>query len=549
LHLEQGMSAASGRRAMRMAAAAGWAACVAMVAGVGLVGCGNTYRPVVATIGVVGPAGQPQKYAVVISTPTPPGAPCPGAGQPTSNGLMTMVDFSGDTVLVTAQLGVNPYYLYLNSVGTVGYTLNCDQSLNTFPLTTTLIASQILHSTLPTGSSPVSIVATQQSEYVADPGVNAILQLYSTPPALKQTVPITSGYSPIYVVSQGNPARIYALSQATNGGPGEAVAIETTGNTISATLPVGSGPVYGVMTADTRRVFVLNQTDGTVSVINSQTNMLDRFGPSITGFSIAGNVVTFTAQNTLQAGTSVTISGLTAATYLNGQTLTVLPAGLSSTQFEAAFTHANVASTADSGTAIITDSTIPVGVRPVWADFAPGLNELVVANEGTGTTPGSVSLINIPLCSATALPTNPNCDTTNPIDASVFGQTLATVPVGINPIMVTVLSDNTRAYVANAGTGTLPCSGTISPVFAGGVQTAEACTVSVVNLNTDTVTTTIPINGHPVYIASSNSTPKGKVYVVCKDSQVMTIIRTDTDALYTTVPLQGYGVSVRTSAP
>ena len=98
------------------------------------------------------------------------------------------------------------------------------------------------------------------------------------------------------------------------------------------------------MTVDGRRVFILNQTDGTVSVINSQTNALD--------------------------------------TPLN---------------------------------------TITVGPSPVWADLAPALNELVVANKGNGTTPGSVTIIRCRLCSATALPTNPNCNPTNPIDAATFG--------------------------------------------------------------------------------------------------------------------------------
>ena len=222
------------------------------------------------------------------------------------------------------------------------------------------------------------------------------------------------------------------------------------------------------MTVDDRRAFVLNQTDGTVTVINVQNDALD--------------------------------------SPLN---------------------------------------TITVGTRPVWADLASGLDELVVANEGNGTTPGSVSIINIPLCSATALPTNPNCDPTNPIDASTFGQTIATIPVGINPIMVTVLSDYTRAYVANAGVASLPCAA--NGVAVPGVSTT--CTVSVVNLTTDTVTATIPINGHPVYIASSDATPTGKVYVVCNDSQVMSVIETDTDSLDTTIPLQGYGVSVRVTAP
>jgi DNA-binding beta-propeller fold protein YncE len=221
------------------------------------------------------------------------------------------------------------------------------------------------------------------------------------------------------------------------------------------------------MTVDDRRAFILNQTDGTVTVINEQTNALD--------------------------------------TPIN---------------------------------------TITVGPQPVWADLASGLDELVVVNEGNGTTaPGSVTIINIPLCSVTALPTNPNCNATNPIDAVTFGQIVATIPVGINPIMVTVLSDYTRAYVANAGNPNLPCAA--NGVAVPGVSTA--CTVSVVNLLSNTVTATIPINGHPVYIASSDATPTGKVYVVCKDSQVMTVIETDTDSVDTTIPLQGYGVSVRTT--
>jgi DNA-binding beta-propeller fold protein YncE len=182
----------------------------------------------------------------------------------------------------------------------------------------------------------------------------------------------------------------------------------------------------------------------------------------------------------------------------------------------------------------------------VWADLASGLDELVVANEGNGTTtPGSVSIIEIPLCSASALPTNPNCDPTNPIDATSFGTVVATVPVGINPIMVSVLSDYTRAYVANAGNPNLPCAA--NGVAVSGVSTT--CTVSVINLTSNTVTSTIPINGHPVYIATTAATPTGKVYVVCKDSQVMTVIETDTDSLDTTIPLQGYGVSVRMTAP
>jgi hypothetical protein len=525
---------------MRMAAAAGLAACVGALAG-----CGNTYRPVEATIGIVGPAGQPTKYAIAVSSPSP-----------TSNGLMTMVDFSGDTVLVTATVGVNPYYLALSNSGTTGYTLNSDGTLNSFDINTGLISSQVLRSTLLPASNPVSLFATTASVFVSDAGVNAVDQLVGAPPALKQELPVPAGYSPLYMVGQSSAARAYAISPSTSGGTGLVTAIEnpsslTSSPTISTTLPVGRGPVYGVMTLDNRRAFILNQTDGTVTAINAQNNALDQFQDSfhifnITGFSITGNVVTFQAANSLQAGMSVNIAGLSKGLFLNNQTLTVLPAGLSSSQFEASFTNGNVPLTADSGTAAELTSTIPVGTRPVWADLAAGLNELLVANEGNGTTtPGSVSIIEIPLCSASALQQNPNCDANNPVDATTFGQVVATVPVGINPIMVSVLSDYTRAYVANAGNPALPCAA--NGIAVAGVSTT--CTVSVVNLTSNTVTATIPMNGHPVYLATTAATPTGKVYVVCKDSQVMTVIETDTDSVDTTIPLQGYGVSVRMTQP
>jgi DNA-binding beta-propeller fold protein YncE len=465
LQLEQAQQAGSGkpcsnRRAVRIAVSAGRAATVAAGLAVGLgsiAGCGNMYRPVVSAINPVGPAGQPQKFAVAVSSPSP-----------TSNGLLTIVDFSGDTVLITASLGVNPYYFILSGNGTTGYTLNSDKTVNSFNVSTSLITSNILYTTLLPGSDPVSVFPTTSSTYMSDPGLSAIDQLTGTPPALKQELPVTA--NPVYVVGVSGAPRVYAISQGAGGGTGQIAAIETATNAISTTLPVGHGPVYGIMTATGQRAFILNQTDGTVTAINAVTNALDE---------------------------------------------PVLP------------------------------NPIVVGVRPVWTDLVPTRNELVVANEGTGTSLGSLSIVSIPQCSATTLPGNPSstCDPTNPVDGAAFGQVLATVPVGVNPIMVTALSDGTRAYVANAGVADLPCA----TVAVAGVSTT--CSVSVVNLTSNTVTATIPIAGHPAYIASTNSTPTGKVYVVCNDSQVMTVIETDTDSVDTTIPLQGYGVTVRVTAP
>lgn len=412
-----------------------------------ILGCGNTYRPVVSAVNPVGPASQPTKYAVAVSSPSS-----------TSPGLVTIVDFSGDTVLITANLGVAPYYLVLNSGGSTGYTLNGDGTVNSFGVSTSLLTANVLQTTLLAGAAPNNILPLTSSTYISEAGSrNSIAQLTGSPLALKQELPIDTGYTPVYITGATAGARAYAISQATSGGAGQVAGIDIASNTISSRINVGVAPIYGVMTADGRRVFVMNQGDGTVSVINAQTNQLD---------------------------------------------------------------------TAPTGST----NPIVVGTQPVWADFAPARNELVVANAGDGTKPGTVSIINIPLCSATTLTSNPSCDVDNPVDAAGFGQVLATVPVGVNSLMVAVLQDtaNSRAYVLNQ----------------------HDSTVSVVNLNTNTVTATIPVPAsvHPTFIAATSGTPTGKVYVTSPETNTMTIIRTDTDTVDTTVDLQGKGVQVRVTA-
>ncbi len=425
-------------------------------------GCGNTFRPVVTSINPVGPAAQPPRYAVVISDPAL------GIANSTLPGIVTIVDFSGDTVLITANIGVHPYYFILNSTGNTGYTLNRDQisadnpsgnqTMSSFDISTTLQTRDVVLTTLLNGSNPNTIYSDATALFVSAPGHNAVAQFKETPPppSLTQELALDSNYSPVYIAGTSGRPRAYVIQQNKSGGAGEVSAIELASSTITTPIPVGVNPVYGVMTADGNRAFIMNHGDGTVSVINAQTNQADPV-----------------------------------------PTPAVNP--------------------------------IPVGTGPIWADLAPTRNELVVANQGDGTSKGSVSIINIPLCSTAALPGNPNCDPNNPIDASDFGHVLATVPVGVNPQMVVVLQDGTRAYVANKADST----------------------VSVVDLTHNTVTATIPVPAtvHPNFIAAISGTPTGKVYVTSPESDQMTIIRTDTDVVETTIPLQGKGVMVRTQAP
>ena len=444
------------------------------------IGCGNTYRPVVAAINPVGPAGQPTKYAVAISNPTKTGP-----------GLVTFVDFSGDTILNTTAIGNAPYYLALDatpvlpasttttSAGTA-YTLNGDGTINSFTLSpSTLLSNDVLSSSLlPSSPLPNSIFTPSSNVYITEPGRSLVAQLstatFSTTggasgPALRQELPVTA--NPIYIAGVAGAARVYAISQGDGVTPSQVAAIENSATalpTISNTINVGVNPVYGVMTADTRRAFIMNRGSNTVSVINSQTNALDATTP-----------------------------------------------------------------------------TIPVGTAPLWGDLVSSRNEVAVLNNGTATTPGSVTIINTPLCSAVALPTNPTCDPANPIDAANFGQVLATIPVGMNPIVVSVLSDGTRAYVANAG-ASVPCP---TGLQTAAINPGPLCgTVTVINLETNAVEATITVAGHPNFLVGTAGTPTGKVYVTAGDTSLMTILRTDVNQVQAYVDLQGLGVQVRVTA-
>jgi len=503
-----GMHQSAGNR-LRRANLAGIAVLTVTFAAV-LTGCGVQYRPVVSAIGPVGPAGQPAKFAVAISSPTT-----------TTAGLVTVVDFSGDTVLATPQIQNNPSYFQLNSTGTQGFTINTQGSLDSIPLSspTTLLTSNVVETTLPTDSAPVSITAVSfgtslSSIFIPQASTNSIAAINAGTAALYDTVGIQGGgSSPVYVVGAAGTPRIYAISQNTSGGGicgsnGQVDSLETISTTSlsdSAQICVGADPVYGVMTTSDLRAFILNQGSGTVSVLNVPSNALDTLPP--------GSVPTGTPAGTIPLCT------------------TTSPAA---------------------------SSPCP-GINPVWADLNTVANELVVLNQGTEGNPGSLSVINIPLCNSLAQATNPNCSTTNPVDAAGFGQILATVPVGINPSMVSVLqgtdTNAPAAYVINQGNSadtTGPCGGQGS--------------VTVINLQTNQVSATIcgisgtaataaangssnVIFGHPNSVSATGGSPTGKVYVTSSDNTYLSVIYTDTNTVQTHISLQGLGLRVLVTAP
>ena len=432
----------------------------ALAAAAFFAGCGNSYRPVITPINPTGPAAQPTSYAVVISSP--------GVNVP---GVATVLDYSGDSILTQATIGPNPFAFTLDANGFNGYTVNSDHTLTNFQVSNTQPQQKnIYYSTLPPSAQTVGLFSPSAGLWSPDLNGNVIdvLAISGSAEAFKLAVPVAT--TPVAVVGLGSLGQhIYSISQnvpfdvtcnnapASVGQNGEADALEVTSFTVSARIPLGKCPVYGVSSSDGRRVFVLNRGSDTVTVINSQDNTLDQCTP-------------FTNQN--------------------GQPVTCHPSLPLSTA--AGLSGANVPSVAG----------------PVYAEYIPATQELVIADYDGGT----ISLIDV------SLDEYGN-------DSQTFGTTF-TIPVGHNPASVTALADGSRAYTADQADGT----------------------VHVVNLISHTVEKTLTVTGHPRSVVSTSNSLYGKVYVGSPDTTFLTIIRTDQDIVDTTVLIEGNIVDVRVSS-
>jgi YVTN family beta-propeller protein len=352
-------------------------------------GCGSTYRPVITPIGPSGPPAQPIGYAVVISSPATSAA-----------GVATVVDYAGDTIMVQAPIGPNPFAFTLDSTGSNGYTVNSDGTLTNFQVSQTQPQVKDIHySTLPPAAQTVGLFSPSAGLWVADLNQNVIDVLAPATAAQSFKLAIPVATTPIAVVGLGAIGQhVYSISQnvpfdtACNNAPtsvganGEADALEVTSFTVSVRIPLGKCPVYGVESSDGRRLFVLNRGSDTITVINSQNNSLDQCVP-------------FTNQS--------------------GQPVTCHPSLPLST------------------TAGLTGANVPAVAGPVYAEYIAATQQLIVANYDGGT----VSLIDV------SLDQYGN-------DSSTFGTTF-TIPVGKNPASVTALSDGSRAYTADQTDGTV----------------------------------------------------------------------------------------------
>jgi DNA-binding beta-propeller fold protein YncE len=365
----------------------------ALATGVLIAGCGSTYRPVVTPITPSGPPAQPTSYAIVVSAPSI-----------STPGIATVIDYSGDSVLAIAPIGVGPVTFTIDEVGGNGYTVNSDGTLSNFPLTSNLQAKSVAYTTLPTTAVPVNLYSPSSGLYVADLTGNVVDVFSGFPQTFKLSIPVAN--TPVMVmgaslagqrqfaISQGNSlggtvsGGLACNTSPTTATPGEADGIEVSSYTVSSQIPLGKCPVFALESSDARRLFVMNRGDDTISVINVQDNTLDSCTPFL---NQNGQLVTChpTLPLSLKA---VTATGITPP---NGTAGMIATAG------------------------------------PVYAEYNAATAQLVVADYDGGT----ISVIDV-------------SEDEYGNDSQTFGTTY-TIPVGNNPASVTVLADGSRAYTAN----------------------------------------------------------------------------------------------------
>ena len=471
----------SGQGRALLAQAGGALAIAALVAG-----CGDNYRPTVTPVYTTGPAAQPTSYVVVVST----------TGKST-NGVVTLVDYSGDSILTEATIGPGPTAFTLNELGATGYTIDSDGTLSNFSITTSLQTKNVSFSTLSPTSQIVNLMPPSSGLWATDLNGDVVDIFNGSPQAFKLAIPVATSVSPAtmpmfiagspslsgqreYVISQNvanNAPMTCNLAPRTVGATGVATPIEISSNTADPAIPVGKCPVFAVPSSDQQRLFVLNRGDDTISVINTRNNTLDACTP-------------FQNQN--------------------GQWITC---------------HQTI--------------QLPAGSGPIYAEFVQATQQLIVANYDGGT----VSAIDVPLDeygNDSNTYTNSTCSpVASPGTCLITGGfgTVHTVAVGNtatpNPASVTVLYDGTKAYTANQNDG------------------AQNGTVTVVNLSTYTVEKTITVVGHPRTVVNTQNSEYAKIYVGSPDSPYITIIEsspTVTDLVDTTILVEGTVVDVRTTS-
>jgi YVTN family beta-propeller protein len=363
-------------------------------------GCGDQYRPVANPI--IGPGGQPQSthFAYVVNY------------NPNGDGSTTKIDVSGDTVSWVQTLGVGSIYEALQPQSTSLFVANSgDDTVSAYAAFTNGNVTTI--ALLP-GSHPVFLTATQTTQmYVLNSKPNSACPNIPPDPML-----------------------------------GSVSSISTVTGSVTVTGCVGVNPVNMVQAAAGGQIFVLNQGDNTVSVLDPTTLAVVMGG-------------------TLTSANGLGLNPVYATSSVDGSYIFVVTQGDG--------VHPGALDILTPGTPPTVAASVPLGVKPTYSYLDPHLNRLYVTNTGDNTVSvfdaSNVNVANSPPIPSLSPPvavgtaptgiaalqdgsrfyvTNSGSNNVSVVSATSFA-VLKTVDVGVNPIFVAADPTSTKVYVANQG--------------------------------------------------------------------------------------------------
>lgn len=246
-----------------------------LLAGLGIlmvvaVGCNDTLRQFITP--VPSPSGDPGALAHAITLSTNPAA--------NGDGSDMHIDVSGDSSVGIVPLGLNPVFLgrasnrlFIINGGDPTATIPVPPSVSTY--TALLPTTSVSTVTLPaTSKGPVAGATDSGGNfYVANRLSNTVDLISGGVLAVVATISLPAGDSnPVMIAGNAANNKIFVVNQ--NSGSGRVTEISTIDNTVIKDIPVGSNPIWAVMSTDGLFVFVVNQGDGTVSVIDTSLDII-----------------------------------------------------------------------------------------------------------------------------------------------------------------------------------------------------------------------------------------------------------------------------------
>lgn len=362
-----------------------------------LAGCGETFRPV--AIPLPQPGGDPTavRNALVL------------AANGSSQGTITQINVSGDTLSAVHTVGVNPVAATLASGSLRVITANRDDSSLTSYVIFQGSTAPTTTISLPPNSCPVSITSTDSTHaYVANslcgaggPGNVGVISLTNL--ALSQSV--QTGVNPVSVVQLPSGAKVYVANQGDNSVTG---INSSDGSSFTITAGIGSSPSYVTASSDSACVYVANQGDGTVSVISTE------------------------------AGDTVQTPAISVG------------AGPSFLYFDPKLNRVYVVNTAGNSLSVISHSVDPTNIcRPTLLNASPipvgsQPRSVVALADGTRAYVANSASNSVTVVDAGSLTVRKTID-------------LTTVPAGstpgLNPVSIAAASDSSRVYTANHDSG------------------------------------------------------------------------------------------------